>query len=172
MGMTRRAVMPLLFGLAASVTFGSTGAGAGAPAVYRVVNVAPWDALNLRAGPGTRYRIVGAIPHDGRAVESLFSRAGDWLQVRFGGQIGWVNGRYLAADAWREGGSNWRVVGVAENDVLNVRAGPSVRHPVTGIIPPHGRRVTMIGGCHGNWCRVHHRGTVGWVNTRHLAPDL
>jgi hypothetical protein len=44
-----------------------------------------------------------------------------------------------------EGGRTYRVVGVEYDDVLNIRAGPSMGYPVVGVIPPGGRGVRLVG---------------------------
>ena len=131
MDMTRRALMPLMVGLAASIAAEPAGATADGPVIFRVVDVTSWDVLNMRAGPGTRYRIVDTIPHDGSGIENLAAGVGNWMRVRYAGRIGWVNSRYLTADYWDDyRDPTWQVVGVAYDDVLNVRAGPSARAAV------------------------------------------
>jgi uncharacterized protein YraI len=62
---------------------------------YRVVHVAGWDVLNVRAGPSVRYRIVGALAHNASCISLTGPRRGNWVQVSGNGQFGWVNGRYL-----------------------------------------------------------------------------
>lgn len=52
--------------------------------------------LNLRAGPGTQYAIVGSVP-EGAGVDTL-TCAGSWCRIRYEGDVGWVAAAYLAAD--------------------------------------------------------------------------
>jgi uncharacterized protein YraI len=142
------------------------------PDLFRVTGVASWDRLNMRGGPAASYRVVGRIPHDARGIENL-GCGGTWCQVRWQGVIGFANNRYLAED-WFEfpPALTYRVVGVAWGDALNVRTGPSAGHPVIGAIPPDGVDIVQVGGCDGEWCRIRHDDTFGWVNTQYLAPDL
>ncbi len=73
--------------------------------------------------------------------------------------------------AWAaHGDRTYRVVDVEYDDVLNVRAGPSVGFPIVGEIPPGGRGVQLIGPCRG-WCPVRYRGASGWVHSRYLAAE-
>src|SRR5262245_2441807 len=73
--------------------------------------------------------------------------------------------------AWAaEGPRTYRVVNVDYDDVLNVRAGPSMGYPVVGEIPPTGRGVHLVGPCQG-WCPVRYRGAAGWVHGRYLAAE-
>ena len=61
------------------------------------VNVASDDTLNLRAGPGTRHRVVGALASGNCLVELFDICEGNWCQVRWGHVSGWTNTRYLGA---------------------------------------------------------------------------
>nr|WP_319383879.1 SH3 domain-containing protein [uncultured Roseibium sp.] len=61
------------------------------------VNVASDDTLNLRAGPGTRHRVVGALASGNCRVELFDICEGSWCQVRWGQVSGWTNTRYLGA---------------------------------------------------------------------------
>lgn len=67
--------------------------------------------------------------------------------------------------------ASYRVAGVASDDVLNVRAGPSPTHPIVGAIPPQGSDVRVVGTCHGAWCPIVFRSTRGWVSSYYLAND-
>lgn len=64
--------------------------------VYRVVNVAADDVLNIRSGPGANLGIVGTIPPNGRGVRMVGSCSGQWCQINYRGTAGWVNRQYLA----------------------------------------------------------------------------
>lgn len=65
----------------------------------------------------------------------------------------------------------YRVRGVADYDVLNMRRGPSEEHASIASIPPTGRRVEIIGQCRADWCPVRYRGVTGWVNSYYLAEE-
>lgn len=173
MTISRRSVMPMLFGMAMILGHAPAFATADGPDIFRVSGVASWDRLNLRAGPAASYKVVGTIPHDGRFIENLGGCVGKWCRVRYEGVIGWAHTGFLAED-WFEfpPAVTYHVVGVAWNDVLNIRTGPSAAYPVIGAIPPDGVDVVRVGGCEGAWCRIRHDDTFGWVNTKYLAPDL
>ncbi len=130
--------------------------------------------LNMRAGPASSYQIVHRIPHDGRLIESLGGHVGNWYQVRFDGAVGWIHSRYVAEDApdhaWPEPG--FRVVGVAWNDVLNARAGPSASSEIVGSLMPGATGMMRAGACTRSWCQISHGVTYGWVNMRFLMPGV
>jgi uncharacterized protein YraI len=82
-----------------------------------------------------------------------------------------ISAGFFAGSSIAQNNQTYRVVGVAANDVLNVRDGASMRHSIVGIIPPNGRGVTIVGPCAGEWCIVQYDSTRGWVNTSYLAPE-
>ena len=62
---------------------------------YRVIHVDYWDVLNMRAGPSTRYRIIGAMPPDAEGVTIIGECQGRWCPVAYRDRSGWVNMNYL-----------------------------------------------------------------------------
>ena len=71
----------------------------------------------------------------------------------------------------QEAPGSFRVARVDEDDMLNVRSGPSEDHTVIGIISPRGYGVKIIGACAGEWCPVRHGSISGWVNSYYLAQE-
>ena len=64
---------------------------------YAATEASAWTDLNLRAGPGPMYQIVGVIPADGIvSVEGCLDTA-SWCKVSFDGIEGWASGDYLTA---------------------------------------------------------------------------
>jgi uncharacterized membrane protein len=61
------------------------------------------------------------------------------------------------------------VVGVASDDVLNVRAGPGGSHPIVGELGSEERGVEVI-RAEGNWGLVNVYDGVGWASLRYLNP--
>ena len=70
----------------------------------------------------------------------------------------------------QEGAHTYRVIRVGDDDVLNIRAGPSVGYAKVGIIPPHGRGIRIVGECEEG-CPVLYDGASGWVNRYYLAAE-
>jgi heat shock protein HslJ len=88
-----------------------------------------------------------------------------------------------------DGPDFYRLVDVAADDVLNIRAGPGAEHPIVGLIPANADGIANF-GCVGGlnldqwasataeersaaqghrWCRVGYDRTVGWAAGRYLA---
>lgn len=65
------------------------------------------------------------------------------------------------------------VIGVAHDDVLNLRSGPGVDYDVVGEIPPLADDVTALGETRdigqALWIAVEHDGADGWVNFQYTA---
>ena len=69
---------------------------------FRVVNVTEQDRLNIRAGPGLKYEVIGKIPKDGRGIrvtgEGVQADNTIWLPITYKGITGWVNSFFLAKE--------------------------------------------------------------------------
>ncbi|WP_224815912.1 hypothetical protein [Hasllibacter sp. MH4015] len=92
------------------------------PDAWRVHNVASYDVLNVRVGPGTNYFSIDALPHNARGIQIEFctptvtqqqyfalspalqqqlNNYPTWCLVVWNGyQRGWVNRRFLTEDAY------------------------------------------------------------------------
>ncbi len=67
--------------------------------------------------------------------------------------------------------ASFRVAGVEDDDMLNVRSGPSELYPPVGELPPEGRGVKIVGPCRADWCPIRYGSVSGWVNRSFLAED-
>jgi len=67
--------------------------------------------------------------------------------------------------------ASFRVARVREDDMLNVRSGPSEFYPPIGELPPEGRGVKIIGPCRADWCPIRYESMSGWVNRYFLAEE-
>ncbi len=65
----------------------------------------------------------------------------------------------------------YQVAHVDDDDVLNVREGPSEDHEAIAEIPADGRGVRIVGPCQADWCPISHGDTKGWVNRYYLEAD-
>ena len=67
------------------------------------------------------------------------------------------------------------VVGVAHDDVLNLRSGPGVDYEIISTIEPLSRDVISLGTTRdigtAFWTLIDHRGSQGWVNLSFLAYE-
>lgn len=69
----------------------------------------------------------------------------------------------------------YRVVGVAEDDVLYIRDRPGPQNASVGKIPADGVDVRVLEGTErigqSTWVRVNYKGITGWVNSRFLREQ-
>ena len=66
----------------------------------------------------------------------------------------------------------FKVANVRQDDVLNVRSGPSADHDIVGMIAPGSRGIALTSACQSQWCPVRIDGTAGWVNSAFLSPEV
>ena len=78
------------------------------PAVSTKPEVVVSSQVNIRQGPGTNYAIVGAANPGQRFDVTGKTAAGDWWQINFNGQSGWVFGQLVTP-------ANVQAVAVAQN---------------------------------------------------------
>lgn len=80
---------------------GQTNAGGGASLVEPARGTGPFcvtgvsSALNMRAGPGTSYAVIGTLAANSCNVAGYNSCEGGWCFVRRGDDLGWVANQYL-----------------------------------------------------------------------------
>lgn len=120
------------------------------------------DGLNLRAGPGTSYEILGALA----AWDSvgMVSQEGDWVRVRRpDGTLAWVSATYSRISYEDE--TAWAVV---NTDVLNVRSAPSLSGDIVTQVT-QGTVVRLLEVV-PDWWRVRlSDGTKGWVFAEYMV---
>lgn len=63
----------------------------------------------------------------------------------------------------------YRVVGVASNDVLNIRAQPTSRSEIIGVFN-HNHPLFEVTGSDGRWVRVNLGEYSGWVHSGYIQP--
>jgi uncharacterized caspase-like protein/uncharacterized protein YraI len=153
---------------------------------YRVVGIVPGDVLWVREKPHRHARETGSMPPDaegigvGQCVDVSGYRS-PWCEVRYQCVSGWSYARYLTEGSSGGGGGNsaaesFRVVGVASNDVLNIRSGPGTQHPIVAEIPPNGGGVAVyscrqVAGYTNAWCEVSWQGVDGWASSCCLVGE-
>jgi len=54
-----------------------------------------WDTLNVRAGPGVNFAVLATLQYGECGIQKLGPKRGNWIRIRSGNKIGWVNKRYI-----------------------------------------------------------------------------
>lgn len=100
-------------------------AAAALPAMAQTAVTAVTD-LNVRAGPGPQYQVIGVMPIDSSANLNGCAEGSSWCSVTWSGGDGWVSSDYLAADM-----SGTRVIVTERRADLDV---PVMTHDGDGLI--------------------------------------
>ena len=90
----KKPILPTLFAASLFAVSALAVPSASAAVFQQVVNVAANDVLNMRSAPGGT--VIGSIPHNGRTIISTGRQQGNWIEVSWAGEVGWVHSRYLA----------------------------------------------------------------------------
>ena len=142
--------------------------------LYRIMNIAEDDVLNIRAAPGAKQPITGEIPSDGTDIQitgSMVDTDGTaWAPIKYMETSGWVNSSFLIKQSWL-----FRVVYVQESDVLNIRSQPGADNPAIGEIPSNATTVQIIGTSmmidDAIWVPIKYGPSTGWVNRYFLSEQ-
>lgn len=68
-----------------------------ASSAYAETSATAWTDLNMRAGPGVSYEIVGVIPAAQPVMVDGCLEDSNWCRVAHDGMNGWASGEYLTA---------------------------------------------------------------------------
>lgn len=133
---------------------GGGNAPSGSVAMVQVTGVPAGDVLNVRSGPGTTFRIVGALGN-GDTVRQLGCEAkgnARWCQIEMMTDMrerGWVNARYLTAGSAVQLPSP-PSVGAGSTWAVRVRFAPGASQAeLSGTLPPGATRRYVLGARKG-----------------------
>lgn len=124
--------------------------------------------LNVRNGPGTKYKVLRTIRSGTRGMEIL-KQTGEWVKISWGKHKGWVNEKYLE-NVYNIDGAAEYAVNTAKSP-LNMRYGPSQKHRKLRALPRGTRGISImalekVGKTW--WARISYKGKIGWVNAKYL----
>lgn len=148
------------------------------PVRYCVVDVSSSNGLSVHKAPGAKTLRLGTIKSGacGLRYMGLETRDGRWVLVNYRGLEGWIRVRHLKAAGTlrppqRPATTNFRVVGVASWDKLNVRSRPNSNARLRGTLTSGAACIALTGKCRSGWCPIRYRNVSGWVNARFLVRD-
>ncbi|MFI3209507.1 MAG: SH3 domain-containing protein [Peptostreptococcaceae bacterium] len=124
----------------------------------KVVNV---DALNMRSGASTSYRVITVL---GRGTEvEIISESGGWSKVKVDGRLGYVATQYLTGTSSNNGGTVQKMVNASS---LNIRSGPSTSHTVVARAA-RGELVNVVSESNG-WSKIIYDSKELYVSSAYL----
>ncbi len=127
--------------------------------------------MNVRAGPGTEYAVVGGATLGQEFSVTGQNAEGDWWQIDFEGQAGWIFAPFVTAVdtenvpvvAADDTAMMEKKAFVTVNGEMNVRAGPSTESAVIGPAT-FGQEYTITGQSEDReWWRIDYNGQAGWI---------
>ncbi len=180
--MKRHVVLLLLCVLCAAAVFAQE------PGEVADSSVSPWgvyvttqDAVSFRVGPGTNFARTAVVPPVTTLPAVGRSPRGNWIQVTYNGERGWLAARYLV---W-SGNLTLLPVSTMDEQVAIVRTG------AIGFVPADtplfdstfrlvrrttaGQRVELIGRLGRGvyiWIQVDYNGTPYWVRSWEIDYDV
>ncbi|MGI5830863.1 MAG: SH3 domain-containing protein, partial [Bradymonadia bacterium] len=77
------------------------------------------NALNVRAGAGTGYAIIGKLSNGQRV--SVKSDAGGWLNIDYNGKNGYISKQYTSLAGGSAGGSGGQITSTGKRQLLRTR---------------------------------------------------
>lgn len=92
------------------------------------------SVLNLRAGPGTGYAVIGKATPGERFAAHGRTQSGGWVQIAIADGTGWVAAQYVAVS---QGVTSLPVIETA-NEVMAAAAAPADNPPVAASTSPTG----------------------------------
>lgn len=126
------------------------------------------SALNVRAGAGTNYRVLGVLKKGQTA--SVTGAQGSWLKISYGGGSGWVSKQYTKAGAAAASKpaapkpAAARKVTVTAS-ALNVRSGAGTSYRILGSLKK-GQSVSVTAEQSG-WLKIAYGSSGGWISKQY-----
>lgn len=124
--------------------------------------------VNLRAGAGTGYKKLTAIPYN--KVVKVTSVSGSWGKVTYNGKTGWIALQYatkkvsVATSAYTTG--NYLI---SERSGVNLRAGAGTGYKKLTAIPYN--KVVKVTSVSGSWGKVTYNGKTGWIALQYATKQ-
>lgn len=139
---------------------------------YAESAVVTGSEVNLRAGPGTNYRVIDCLTWG--STVTVTDRSGSiWYAVDYNGQSGFMAADYLAVTEDDYGGvtiSSDSAKGYINAMYVRFRSGPSGSASILGEYN-RGKAVTIT-GTSGDWTACVIDGQAGYIYTQYLSAEL
>jgi chitinase len=127
------------------------------------------SSVNVRKGPGTKYKKIGKAPKG--AVYNVTGKSGSWYEIDFNGAAGYIHSKYLSVSEPGDvpppptGGLMGRVVNCKKS--VNVRKGPGTRYKKAGSAPLGA--VYAVTGKSGSWYAISFNGSTAYISSKYLS---
>jgi len=149
---------------------GGTSAEAPPPADTVIATLSTTGVVNFRIGPSTSHNIIRTLtPNTSVEVTGTGQGLqGDWSRVRHNGTTG-----FIRSDLLSETGvpsiSPPQLVALRTTGHVNLRSGPSTSNSIIRTLAPNTN--VEVTGTQGDWSRVSHNGTNGFIKSNLLVAQ-
>ena len=159
---TATATIPATIAPAATATVAATPEPEAETAVVTVQG-----EMNVRGGPDTSFAVIGAATVGQEFPITGKNEEGDWWQVDFDGEIGWLYAPYVTATHAENvpvvAGEPMQSPSVTVNGEMNVRDGPGTDYTIIGTATI-GEEFPITGqNEEGDWWQIDYSGQTGWI---------
>lgn len=124
--------------------------------------------VNMRQGPGTKFKIITVLPHGTQLTIETPDDGSGWAYVKTSDNVGWVSTKYIAMtlETASTQYTSYRgdAVEATLNSNSNLRSGPGMSHSVLTVVPK-GFTVKVDSYADG-WAHVVWGDTEGYIATR------
>ncbi|MGM9532843.1 SH3 domain-containing protein [Intestinibacter sp.] len=135
--------------------------------------------LNMRTGASTSYSRIATLPLGTVVTPTKISADGEWVQVKYNNQTGWISVKYIKLDETTapiapeepsdkpdQTGKKYKTTGN-----LNMRKGPGTSYARITTLPM-GTVVTPISfSTDGGWAQVKYNNQTGWISVKYIKLD-
>ena len=129
-------------------------------------------AVNVRSGPGTKYKKIGSARKG--AVYTITGKSGSFYAIVFSGRTGYVHSNYISVSGSGSGTANkenenmGRVVNC--NIAVNVRSGPGTKYKRIGSAKKGA--VYTVRGKSGSFYEIFYGSKIGYIHEHYLSVVL
>lgn len=114
------------------------------------------NSLNVRAGAGTSYKIIGKLQR--YDLVNVINIKGKWAKIKYNSKYGYVSVKYLRQ--YTDGLESWKCTTSAR---VNMRNKPTTKGSYVILKIPKGTRLEVQKESNG-WLKVNYKGHTGWIS--------
>jgi uncharacterized protein YgiM (DUF1202 family) len=128
--------------------------------------------VNIRSGPGTKYKIIGGLD-TGQRITAISKPSHGWVKVQFNGSPAYVSAQYLNLKNNKAAApTSIYTKGVKlATAPLNVRSGPSLGSKVVGYLSS-GQKVSLTGKQSKGFAEILYGGSRAWASSQYLVSSM
>lgn len=127
--------------------------------------------LNVRSGPSTKYRVVGALK-TGQKVNTAGASKSGWTPINYNGQTAYVSTRYVRiTESGAKGNAPDSGSAIVTASALTVRSGAGVLNRKLGSVK-RGQSVELAGATKAGWTPIRFKNKTAYVSAKYLKVTV